>query len=260
MAEVAAAGWPGWEVAAVRDVRLLKGITVEGARLPLRVAARPRVGSDPAAAAPTLDLTVSSGDEPRLVHYRAVVELGRDPGSARDRRAAEVAGEAVALDGAGPMPMSVAEAYRSWLFHGPIFQGIVAIESIGPGGARAVLRPSSPRDCLRGGPGGDWLFDPVLVDSALQMQVLWARLHWDVTLLPFGAGEFRRFGPIGVESSGSRSREIRYELRIRPESRAPMSHADHLFYDPDGRLLGVLVGVEGTGSKALNRLAGAHPR
>ena len=39
-----------------------------------------------------------------------------------------------------------------------------------------------------------------------------------------------------------------------------MSHADHLFYDPDGRLLGILAGVEGIGSKAFNRLAGAHLR
>ena len=142
MAEVAAAGWPGWDVLAVREVRLLKGITVEGAGVPLKVMALPRAGAgaDPVAAGPTLDLTVSSGDAAGWSITRAVVELGRDPGSARDRRAAEVAGGAAALEGAGRMPMSVAEAYRSWLFHGPIFQGIVAIESIGPGGARAVLR------------------------------------------------------------------------------------------------------------------------
>ena len=29
-----------------------------------------------------------------------------------------------------------------------------------------------------------WLLDPVMLDSALQIQVLWARLQWEVTLLP----------------------------------------------------------------------------
>jgi hypothetical protein len=256
MAEAAAAGWPGWEVVAVRDVRLLKGVSVEGTGVPLRVSARPRAELGRVDEGPVLDLTIASGPDFRLAHYRATVEMGRDPGSVRGRWAAEVAvGAARALEGAGAFPMDVEEAYRSWLFHGPMFRGIVSIESIGPGGARAVLRPSDPRDCLGGEPAGDWLFDPVLVDSALQMQVLWARLHWDVTLLPHGVGEFRRFGPLRAGSTGS-PRDIRYELRVRPESRAPMSHADHLFYDSEGGLLGLLAHVEGTGSRALNRLAG----
>ena len=45
-------------------------------------------------------------------------------------------------------------------------------------------------------------------------------------------------------------------MRIRPESVAPLCHADHYFYGPDGRLLGVITNVQGVGSKALNRLAG----
>src|SRR5262249_53393262 len=127
----------------------------------------------------------------------------------------------------------------------------------------------SPRDCLRGLPSGEWLIDPILVDSALQMQVLWARMHWDVTLLPARiqcCRVVRRVGdtsgkagacvPFETASEGEDgARGVRYELRVRPESQEPTSHADHYFFDNDGRLLGFLTGVEGTGSKALNRLA-----
>jgi hypothetical protein len=120
-----------------------------------------------------------------------------------------------------------------------------------------------------------------VVDSAFQMQVIWARLHWGVTLLPAGVQAYHRLGTLGDEigepwdgpparaaqlaqhapvsgpSLGtSRRQGITYELRIRPESQAPLCHADHYFFAADGRLLGAVTNSEGTGTKALNRLAG----
>ena len=51
---------------------------------------------------------------------------------------------------------------------------------------------------------------------------------------------------------------VRHELRIRPESGPPLCHADHWFYDSEGRLLATLEDVVGVGAHALNRLAGAR--
>ena len=197
------------------------GVTVDGDAKEVRVVARPREGSEAAdgsPAVPELDVSIADAGNPRLVPYRAVVELGRSgPASGRDGAPPGWPGNSGAHAGAGPMPMSVEETNREWLFHGPLFQGNASIEAIGPGGARAVLRPSSPRDCLRGGQPGEWLIDPVLVDSALQMQVIWARLHWDVTLLPRGVSEFAPVRAAPRRGRGS----IRYELRVRPESQMP---------------------------------------
>jgi hypothetical protein len=215
--------------------------------MPLRVVARPQAGPDDAGT--LIDVNIVSAADPRQVHYRAVVELGRLPVAPR------FVEEPGVLEGAGPLPMGVEGAYREWLFHGPIFRGIASIEAIGPKGARATLRPSTIAECLGGDPSGEWLFDPIAVDSALQIQVIWTRLHWGVTLLPSGAREFRRFGPIR-----DGSRVLRHELRITPESQAPLSHADHFFHAPDGRLLATITDMEGTGSKALNRLAGGTRR
>ena len=64
----------------------------------------------------------------------------------------------------------------------------------------------------------------------------------------------------GTSFGADRERGIIYELRIRPESQTPMCHADHYFFAPDGLLLGVLSDAEGTGSSALNRLAGGGGR
>jgi hypothetical protein len=257
MAEAAAAGWQGRDVVELREIQLLRGVIIDGDASEVRVSAQSRkkseVAVDGSPSPVTVDVSIAHPGNQRLVHYRAVVELGPAGLPKGDGDQAGWPGTVDELDGAGPMPMSVAETYRDWLFHGPLFQGIASIEAIGPGGARAVLRPSSPRDCLRGEAAGEWLIDPVLVDSALQMQVVWARLHWDVTLLPARIHRYRAFGSLR-DAAGA----IRYELRVRQESQMPTCLADHFFLGPDGRLLAVVTGVEGTGSKALNRLAGGR--
>ena len=100
-------------------------------------------------------------------------------------------------------------------------------------------------------PNGDRvMLDPILVDCALQMQVLWTRVHWGVTPLPAEIHVWRRFAPL--LSSGV---AVRHELRLRPESRSPMCTADHWLYGPEGELVATLTGVQGVGSRALNRLA-----
>ena len=64
-----------------------------------------------------------------------------------------------------------------------------------------------------------------------------------------------------LHARGERARDgepVRHELRIRPESSAPLCHADHWFYGSDGRLLATLEDVVGVGTQALNRLAAAR--
>jgi hypothetical protein len=97
-----------------------------------------------------------------------------------------------------------------------------------------------------------WLLDPVLLDSALQVQVLWARLQWDVTLLPAEIGGYIL---VGAAREGV---PVRHELRICSASNPPLCQADHWFYDPAGRLLALFQGVVGVGTQTLNRLAGAR--
>lgn len=235
---------PELEVLAVRQQRFDRGVILDGPEQPLRlrVEAPGRVQATHGSLA--VAVAITGGPDFAQTHYRAIVELGqRLPAPPLDAPAP--------LQGAGPLPMSIPEMYHAWLFHGPLFQHIETIEAIGPGGVSALLRPSSPAECLRDA-SGDWLFDPILADSALQVQVAWARMHWDMTLLPSALGAFVRFA---VPRPASDSGLIRYEYRIRPETRAPLSHADHYFFSADGRLLGLISDMVGAGSKALNRLA-----
>jgi hypothetical protein len=192
----------------------------------------------------TLEAAMAARDGKRP-HYRALVDL-RPAGSPAEVAAPAPTGRLA------PFSTSVADVYRDLLFHGPLFQRIASIEGLDERGASAVILPSTPAACLRGTPAGEWLLDPVLVDCAFPLQVVWTRLQWDVTLLP---GSIDRVVRVAVEPAAAQQ-WIRLELRIRPESKLPLCHADHFFYAPDGRLLATMTNAQGIGSKALNRLAG----
>ncbi|HEX8857114.1 MAG TPA: SDR family NAD(P)-dependent oxidoreductase, partial [Thermoleophilaceae bacterium] len=243
MAEVATTARPGHDVTGLRDIRLLQGVTVaDEAGTAMRVAAVPGPSSS------EVNVTIGEPGGGRR-YYRALVDLGT-PASA----SGTTEPEPQPLPDLAPFPMEVDAAYRELLFHGPLFQGITAIEGMDERGARAVLRPSTPGGCMTQADGLEWLLDPILLDSALQMQVLWARLNWDVTLLP---AEIRAHGC--AVPAHMRSRDpVRHELRIRPGIQPPLCHADHWFYAADGTLLATLSDVVGVGTQALNRLAAAN--
>jgi acyl transferase domain-containing protein/NADP-dependent 3-hydroxy acid dehydrogenase YdfG len=242
MAATAAAARPDRRFAGLARIHLLRGITVDAEPPAVRVVARPAQGT-------SMDVAIASlGGDPRP-HFTAAVELRE--------RLAEPVGEPEPLAALAAFPMPLEEAYEAYLFHGPLLRGITAIDGMDERGARALLRASSPADCLRGvdGPSRGWLLDPVLIDCALQMQVLWARVHWDVTLLPAQIDGVQVFAALPAPGE-----LVRHELRIRPASRAPLCTADHWLYGPGGELLATLTGVEGVGSRALNRLASVTAR
>ncbi|HLH15494.1 MAG TPA: polyketide synthase dehydratase domain-containing protein, partial [Solirubrobacteraceae bacterium] len=186
---------------------------------------------------------------PGRPHYRARASLCASDGAGRADAGAY--GVPAPLADAPPFPLAIEDAYRELLFHGPLFQGVEAIDAFDERGASALLRPSQPGRCVTGAEAMRWLLDPVLIDCALQVQVLWARLRWDVTLLP------AQIGAYALWASPPDEQPVRHELRIREQSSQPLCHADHWFYAADGSLLAVLRDVVGVGAQALNRLAGA---
>ena len=244
MAEAAVVANSGLEVARLDGIRLLHGVTLDeedGTAIEIRA----RRGQDTREA----EVTIGAPGGGRG-HYQARVSMRR-PGAADNAEEAE--GATSALSGLPPFGMSVEAAYRDLLFHGPLFQGIAAIEGMDERGAVSLLRTSDPGSCLDGAEGSDWLLDPVLLDSALQVQVVWARLHWNVTLLPAEIASYRR----ALSDPVPAGELVHHEVVLRADSAPPLCKMDHRFRLADGRLLATLGGVVGVGTAALNRLAGA---
>ncbi|MGZ4195319.1 MAG: SDR family NAD(P)-dependent oxidoreductase [Solirubrobacteraceae bacterium] len=238
MAESATLAAPGRPLAGLRRIRLLKGVVVpEEGHVPVTITATPRGDGG------EVKVAIAAADGSR-VHYRSLAEM-------REQKEPYLRQRPVPLRDLASFPMTVEDAYRELLFHGPLFQGIAAVEGLDERGAVAQLRPSTPELCVAGAAGAAWMLDPVLLDSALQVQVVWARMQWGVTLLPAEIGSYDRVGDLRPDEL------VRHELRIRPESAPPLCNADHWFYGADGRLLATLGGVVGVGTQALNRLSAA---
>ena len=238
MAEAAAAGWPDLHVIEMKELRLLRGLVLDNGSQPLRVLAKP--SGSPTRDGLEIEVSIAGVAPQAPPHYKAIACMGSRLPSAPSL-------EAFALKDAVSLPFSVEEMYRQWLFHGPLMAGIHEIKGIGTNGIAGDLMPSVPERCLGSKAQGSWLIDPVVLDSALQMIIVWTRMHWDMTPLPSRMQSYKRFGAL----SGQR---IDCRMRIESDSAGHIVHCYVAFYGEAGQLLGLVEDAEGVCSKALNRL------
>ncbi|MBV9504885.1 MAG: SDR family NAD(P)-dependent oxidoreductase [Acidobacteriia bacterium] len=236
LTEVALSIKPDAPLTAIRNVRRLNGISyAEGTGRTLRVEGDMCNG---AGAPASFDLALKSG-APGQLHYRARIELGgsRPPVPPR-----------IHLVNPRPLPLSVADAYDHWLFHGPMFAGIREVVAIGDNGIIGRVGVSQPQKLICPAPPGSWLIDPVAADSSLQLCLLWIRSMFDQTPLPSGIEAYYHVQPL------TGAREILCEIEISAKPGNPNIRCNLRYYDEAGRLLGWMEGLEVTMSKALNRL------
>jgi malonyl CoA-acyl carrier protein transacylase len=245
MAEAASLVQADWKVSAVRDIRVFRGIILDGESLNLRLLLIPIRGLDKKPETKELSVSITDAQRPERIIYKGAVVLSRQlplPGPHELPKEADL--EA--------FPLSAEAAYRQLLFHGPRFQCIRSIEGISRNGMIATLAPSAPRNCMAHGGPGHWLLDPIVLDTGPQIAVLWARTYFDITPLPVRINQVRLFKPF--ENSAS----IRCHFQM-VRANDGQSIVSNVFYvDQEGSLLGIIEGLESVGNKALNRLAGSH--
>jgi NAD(P)-dependent dehydrogenase (short-subunit alcohol dehydrogenase family)/acyl carrier protein len=240
MAEAVAGRFPDLQVVGVQDLKVLQGVVLENGPERVQVVLHDNGtgGGQPG----NVRVQIVAGEHSQRVHYQATVEVDH-------RLPTALSFEPLSGSEMRSFPKQMDEIYRDWLFHGFLFHGIMGIEQIGADGVRASIVASSPDRWLEGSSSGQWLIDPLMIDSGLQLLIVWAREHWDMTPLP---SRFRALHRFGTPSSP----HMTCEVHIRPNTRGQIIHADLYFLDADGRLIAILEDMEGTCSKALNRLAG----
>jgi acyl transferase domain-containing protein/NADP-dependent 3-hydroxy acid dehydrogenase YdfG len=242
-AEAAAAVWPQWCVAEVTELRVLKGLLLEGDKP--RAIEIVVLGSEHGDANGfNASVEIRSVGEKGQPHYRASLRLtdmlpeSESPGL---------------LIEPGPAPLTARQAYREVLSHGPCLQAVQCLVGMDATGIVADVASNPPSALLRNArPQDRWLFDPTLVDAAAQLAWLWSSVHSNAVALP------NRFGPVRRYAGASCSAR-KLILRIEPETtQSPRVRAEVVVLDEADRLVLGIDGLESTASPSLNRIRGWH--
>ena len=241
MAEAARALWPGWRVVEVREHKLMKGVEVDSAGRDMQVFLSPPPYGSSEGFEVSAALQSDLGNGRAMTHYRCVVRLEH----------AIPAPMPAARGDHADMSLSVEKAYGEWLFHGPRFQVIEAIEGLSRAGSGARVRSTRPTLWL-GAPTSDepgWLFDPALLDAAAQMAWLWSRAYRDESALPTRFGRVVRYREKMPERM-----HMEYE-RIEVDD-PTLIRANVTFFDEQGDPVMAIEELDSVASAALNRLGG----
>jgi acyl transferase domain-containing protein/NAD(P)-dependent dehydrogenase (short-subunit alcohol dehydrogenase family)/NAD(P)H-dependent flavin oxidoreductase YrpB (nitropropane dioxygenase family) len=244
VAEVVQQGWPELKVVGIRDIKVFKGIIIGNEPRKICIAASsPRnTSSDNSILEVDVEITELGRNERPC--YRALVQLGKIFPS-------PIPYNVDKLSKLPPFPLTVDEAYQRWLFHGPCFRGISTIEGMNEKGICALLLPSSPAKCLLSKPGGQWLIDPIVVDSAFQLAIIWERAHFDMTPLPSVIKSCRRFGPAPASP-------VRCYYEAKPLFNGHKLLNTFYFLNENENVLNYFIEMEASCSKELNRLSYSH--
>ncbi len=127
------------------------------------------------------------------------------------------------------------------------------IEGMNEKGICAILKPSPLGECFSHQTAGEWLVDPVVLDSGFQLAILWERAHHDMTPLPVRICSYQVYGSLSNST-------VRCYLEAESSNEGQLLKANLYYLDEANRMLGVLEGLECSCSKALNRITGLkHP-
>jgi len=124
------------------------------------------------------------------------------------------------------------------LFHGPDFQCIEALEVCNRANAAALVRSSpAPKTMIAQPLRPAWLADPLALDAAFQLMILWSTAQRSAPSLPCALRSFRQFAAF-PRSGGSRV------VASITSAEAPVAVADLQFFDRNGGLLALGEGYE----------------
>jgi NAD(P)-dependent dehydrogenase (short-subunit alcohol dehydrogenase family) len=229
---------PGLVVSGIDDLRLFKGVILNHspqASVEVCVGKAVRHGSQ--FVVPTELKGIMAGGR-EIAHARADVIL-----TDRHATGARKLAETTLI----PYPHTCAEIYRTILFHGPALQGIDKVEGLGDHAVSgwAATAPE-PAEWLDRPLRSAWLTDPLAIDCAFQLVVLWCRNRLGANSLPTAIGGYRQYRR-SFPAAGVR---IQAEIQHSSDTRVV---ADIEFLDGHGDLVARLESYECVVDASLNQ-------
>jgi acyl transferase domain-containing protein/NAD(P)-dependent dehydrogenase (short-subunit alcohol dehydrogenase family)/acyl carrier protein len=146
-----------------------------------------------------------------------------------------------------PYSRQTDEVYHTLLFHGPAMQGIERIDGLGERSiAGWVATSPAPSEWLEQPLRNVWLTDPLAIDSAFQLVVLWCRDKLGSNSLPTSISGYRQFRR-AFPAEGVR---VAAEIRQASDARAV---AEIEFVDAEGKLVARIDSYECVVDASLNQ-------
>jgi acyl transferase domain-containing protein/NAD(P)-dependent dehydrogenase (short-subunit alcohol dehydrogenase family) len=224
-------GNPGFRFHGFNDLRICKGVTFEqNATCSLHVMAGRAEKRDSLYYVP-VELTGVGSEGRSILHARAEIVLATKlPDGIRS---------IVDLP-TTPYPQGSGAIYnQERLFHGADLQGIEQVGGCSPAGISAMVKAApEPSNWLRQPLRNSWITDPLMIDCAFQLMILWSFERFGSGSLPSFAGRYRQF----QESFPIHGTQI--AIRVTAE-REHGASADMEFLDRNsGKLIARLEGYE----------------
>jgi acyl transferase domain-containing protein len=227
LAQAALHGNPGMRFHGLDDFKVLKGVTLDAGQ---SVTVSLQIGAgtphDHLHVLPVRMVSHSGGRE--IFHAQADVLL------TEEKLPLAPAADVVDISGGG-----IADAYSlGVLFHGAALHGIERVEVIAERGVAALLKAASaPIKWMSNPLRGTWIADPLALDSAFQMMILWSSAHRGGPSLPSAFARYRQF--VGAFPNGGCRAVIGVALGISAIATATIQFLDH-----KGNLLASAEGCE----------------
>jgi hypothetical protein len=196
LAHAALHGNPGWQFHGLNELRIQAGVKLEAEQnYPVQLWAGKASKRDGLAYVP-VELRGQRADGKSVIHTRAEVVLAQT---------LPTAPSATLPNDGQEYPHPLGEIYDHFLFHGPDLQGLTGISAIRTDGIVGQARTAPPPSSwLRQPLRGSWIAEPLVLDSAFQLLILWAFAQHGAGSLPMFAGRYRQYrrsfpaGPITI--------------------------------------------------------------
>lgn len=145
-----------------------------------------------------------------------------------------------------PCTYSVDEIYELFLFHGIDLHALDRVDGMGDSGAIAFARIAPlPSNWMTSPVRGGWISEPLAVDAAFQLIIVWSEFRHRAASLPCFVGKFRQYRR-AFPADG-----VTIAVRITHDT-SSVARANIDFIDLEGRLVARMIDAEHVIDKSLN--------
>ncbi|MCI0705034.1 MAG: SDR family NAD(P)-dependent oxidoreductase, partial [Planctomycetia bacterium] len=237
LAHAALHGNPGLHFHGFNDLRVTAGVKIEGGgQVSLRALAGKSTKQDKLFVVP-VELRGRRKDGREVIHSRAEIllatTLSTPPPADRPPSVTSLS-------------FDVPRAYREFLFHGPHLHGIASLVGRSDRAFLGTAFPApSPSEWFASPLRSGWVAEPLVLDAAFQMMILWTQGEHGTGSLPSFVGRYRQFRKVFPDEP------ITVVIRVTRDD-AKFARADIDFLTRDGQIIAQMQDYECVMEPTLN--------